>query len=149
MYLPGKGSIGFVGTTGWSFSSSGNDFGTFITQTLKTDSTRRLGDFVKVAGKNMSPDSLSFAVRHTVNCYNLLGDPAAKLKLPKYPEFVISDSEFKLTPESVNLNEPVTLKITPKNFGLYADSCLIRFQLKKNNINYLTKRHDLHCVQIP
>ena len=139
MYLPGKGSIGFVGTTGWSFSSSGNDFGTFITQTLKTDSTRRLGDFVKVAGKNMSPDSLSFAVRHTVNCYNLLGDPAAKLKLPKYPEFVISDSEFKLTPESVNLNEPVTLKITPKNFGLYADSCLIRFQLKKNNINYLTK----------
>lgn len=139
MYLPNKGSIGFVSTTGWSFSASGNDFGTYITQAIKSDSIRRIGDLIKVTGKSMSRDSSSFAVRHTVNCYNLIGDPASKLQLPKYPEFVISNSDFKLTPESVNLNQPVTLKITPKNFGLYADTCMIRFQLKKNNLNYLTK----------
>jgi len=138
-YLPGKGSIGFIGTTGWSFSSSGNDLGTYIIQTLKSDSTRRLGDFLKVAGKKMSQDSLSFAVRHTINCYNLLGDPAATIKIPKYPEFVISDNDFKLSPESIKLNEPVTLKITPKNFGLFADTCKVRFQLKKNNSDYLTR----------
>lgn len=139
MYLGGKGSIGFVGTTGWSFVAAGNDFGTYIIQTIKLDSTRRLGDLLKVTGKKMSADSFSFSVRHTVNCYNLMGDPAVKLKLPKYPEFVIKNSDYSLSTQSLVLNEPVTLKITPKNYGLYADTCRIRFQLKKNNINYLIK----------
>ena len=139
MYLNGKGSIGFVGTTGWSFVAAGNDFGTYIIQTMKLDSTRRMGDLLKSAGKSMSTDSFSFSVRHTVNCYNLLGDPAVKLKLPKYPEFVINNNDYSLSAKSVVLNEPVTLKITPKNYGLYADTCKIRFQLKKNNINYLIK----------
>ena len=139
MYLGGKGSIGFVGTTGWSFVAAGNDFGTYIIQTMKLDSTRRMGDLLKSAGKSMSADSFSFSVRHTVNCYNLLGDPAVKLKLPKYPEFVIKNSDYSLSTQSVVLNEPITLKVTPKNYGLYADTCKIRFQLKKNNINYLIK----------
>jgi hypothetical protein len=139
MYLNGKGSIGFVGTTGWSFVAAGNDFGTYIIQSMKLDSTRRIGDLLKVAGKSMSSDSFSFSVRHTVNCYNLLGDPAVKLKLPKYPEFVINNNDYSLSSQSIALNEPITLKITPKNYGLYADTCRIRFQLKKNNINYLIK----------
>ncbi|MDQ3194544.1 MAG: C25 family cysteine peptidase, partial [Bacteroidota bacterium] len=139
MYLNGKGSIGFIATTGWSFASSGNDFGTFILQTIKLDSTRRLGDLVRIADRSMSQDSLSFAVKHTVNCYKLLGDPAVKLKLPPRPEFVIRNNEYKLSSESIALNDPVTLSIFPKNFGFFADSCLIRFQLKKNNQNYIVK----------
>jgi len=139
MYLNGKGSIGFVGTTGWSFGSQGNDFGTYILQALALDSNRRMGDLLKYAGVFMADDSTSFSVRHTVNCYDLLGDPAVKLILPRYPEFVISNNDYKLSSQSVILNEPVTLKITPKNYGLHADSCKIRFQLKKNNLNYLIK----------
>ncbi len=139
MYLSGKGAIGFISTTGWSFENSGNDFGTYIIQTIKLDSTRKLGEMTKSAGKSMSADSLNFAIRHTVNCYKLLGDPAVKLKLPKYPEFAIKNTDYKLSTESVTLNEPVTLKITPKDYGLCADTCLIRFQLKKNGINYSIK----------
>ena len=82
MYLNNKGAIGFIGTTGWSYSQQGNDFGTFIINSFRTDSTRRMGDLTKYANKRMSQDSISFNVRHTVNCYSLLGDPAAKLKFP-------------------------------------------------------------------
>jgi len=139
MYLNGKGSIGFVGTTGWSFGTQGNDFGQLILMAISIDSLRRMGDLMKYAGYYMSDDSGSFSVRHTVNCYNLMGDPAVNLILPKYPEFVISNNDYKLSSQSVLLNEPVTLKITPKNYGLHADSCKIRFQLKKNNLNYLIK----------
>ncbi|MBK8553014.1 MAG: hypothetical protein IPL53_18915 [Ignavibacteria bacterium] len=139
MYLSGKGSIGFVSTTGWSFESAGNDFGTYIIQSIKIDSNRRMGDLTKAAGKIMSMDSLFFAQRHTVNCYKLLGDPAVKLKLPRTPEFVITDRDYKLTPESITLNEPITLKITPKNFGTCADTCIIRFQIKKNSVSYSIK----------
>jgi len=139
MFLNGKGSIGFVGTTGWSFGTQGNDFGQLILMAISIDSLRRMGDLMKYAGYYMADDSGSFSVRHTVNCYNLMGDPAVKLILPRYPEFVISNNDYKLSSQSVLLNEPVTLKITPKNYGLHADSCKIRFQLKKNNLNYLIK----------
>ncbi|MEO8208947.1 MAG: C25 family cysteine peptidase, partial [bacterium] len=136
IYLNNKGAIGFVGTTGLSFSGAGNNFGTYIQQTLSVDSTRRLGDFLKYAGLKMSIDSPSFSVRHTINCYNLLGDPAAKLKLPRFPEFQITNSDYEISNEAVNISDPITLTIFPKNFGLYADSCKIRFQLKKYNQNY-------------
>lgn len=136
IYFAGKGAIGFVATSGWSFGSNGNDFGTYIIQSLRSDTTRRLGDFLKVAGKAMSQDSLSFNVRHTVNSYNLLGDPAAELVLPEYPEFVINNNDYKISDKAPNVKEPVSLTIFPKNYGLYADTCVIRFQLMKNNQNY-------------
>lgn len=139
IYLGGKGAIGFIGTTGWSFTSSGNDFGTFVTQSLNLDTTRRLGDFLKAAGKSMRGDSLSFNARHTINCYNLLGDPAVPLILPKWPEFSINSNEYKLTNNEPNVNEDNILTIYPKNYGLFADSCKIRFQLLKNNLSYSVK----------
>ncbi|MEO8208948.1 MAG: C25 family cysteine peptidase [bacterium] len=135
IYLNNKGAIGFVGTTGWSYSGNGNDFGANLIQTITNDTTRRLGNLLKYAGLKMSRDSASFQVRHTVNCYNLLGDPAVKLKLPVTPEFEIKNSDYKLSNESNVIGEPITLKIFPKNFGLYADSCKIRFQLKRYNQN--------------
>jgi len=136
IYPSGKGAIGFVGTTGWSFSGPGNDFGTFIIQAMKVDSTRRMGDFLKVAGKTMSVDSLNFTIRHTVNCYNLLGDPAVKLVLPKIPEFAVTGNDYRLSDESISTGDVSTLTLYPKNFGLFADSCKIRFQLKRYNQNY-------------
>ncbi|MEO8664378.1 MAG: C25 family cysteine peptidase [Ignavibacteria bacterium] len=139
MYLNGKGAIGFIATTGWSFANTGNDLGTLILQSIKLDSNRRMGDLIKKAEDILGYDSLSFAVRHTINCYKLLGDPAVKIKLPRNPEFVIRNNDYTLSTESIVLDEPVTLSIFPKNYGLNADSCKIRFQLKKNSQNYLVK----------
>lgn len=133
IYLPNKGAIGFIGTTGWSYSTNGNDFGTYLVQTMKDDTSRRVGELMKYAGKQMSRDSLSFSIRHTINCYNLLGDPAVKIKLPKQPEFEITNNDYRFLNETNNTGEQISLKIFPKNYGLFADSCLIRFQLKKYN----------------
>lgn len=136
VYLANKGAIGFVGTTGWSYSFDGNNFGTYLIQSFKTDTTRRMGDLMKAVGKSMMNDSLSFSVRHTINCYNLMGDPAVKLKLPKIPEFAIQNNDYSLSDQSIELNTPVTLTIFPKNFGMCADTCVVRFQLKRYNQNY-------------
>lgn len=135
-YLQGKGSIGFVATTGWSYVTQGNDFGAYILQSMKIDSIRRLGDLVKSADKIMSGDSASFNTRHTINCYGLSGDPAVKLILPKIPEFSITQNDYKLHDDALLFNEPITLSIYPKNFGLSADSTKIRFQLIRNNQNF-------------
>ncbi len=139
MYLNNKGSIGFIGTTGWSYSQQGNDFGTHIIVSLKNDTTRRIGDLVKYANKRMSIDSISFNVRHTINCYSLLGDPAVKLKFPIRPEFSITNSDYKVSNEFPVINDNVNISVYPKNLGLYADSCKIRFQLFRNNQLYSVK----------
>jgi hypothetical protein len=137
-YLPNKGSIGFVGTTGWSYAQNGNDLGTFITTSIRNDTTRRIGKTTQYAHKLMSRDSISFAARHTLNCYTLLGDPAAELKIPKQPEFSVTNNDYTLSNSFPTVGENVTLTVFMKNFGLHADSAKIRFLLKRNNINYRT-----------
>jgi len=139
MYVPNKGSIGFVGTTGWSYTNDGNDFGTHMLQTIKSDTARRLGNIVKYANKRMSQDSLAFSTRHTLNCYVLLGDPATTLNIPVRPEFAITNSDYKLSNNFPNVGDNITLTVYPRNYGLYADSCKIRMQVKKDGQDYFYK----------
>lgn len=137
VYLNDKGAIGFIGTTGWSYAQQGNDYGSYIINTVKFDTARRTGNLTKYAGKRMSVDSNSFNVRHTVNCYSLIGDPAVTLRIPKQPEFSLSNDDYKLSTDFPEINEDVSFILYPKNYGLFADSCKIRFVLKKNNQNYI------------
>jgi hypothetical protein len=141
----GKGAIGFISTTGWSyFPAGGNVFEQFFLNGLSTDSLRRVGDLMKFASTTMAPESLYFAERNTINCYNLLGDPAVKLLLPKYPEFDIQLSDYALSNPYPVVRENISLKIFPKNLGTFADSCKIRFQVLKNNQNHGIKDTVVH-----
>jgi len=133
LYIPGKCAIGFIGTTGWSFSGSGNQYNTYLFQGLASDSVRMLGDLVKNASIKMSPDSMSFPSKNTINCYNLIGDPASKLLLPTYPEFDIQQNDYWVSNPYPSLKEDFVFKIFPKNIGTYADSNLIRFLIFRNN----------------
>ncbi len=139
IYLSDKGAIGFVGTTGWSYSGTGNDYGSHFLQTMKSDTTRRIGKLSKYAQTQMSRDSLSFSVRHTLNCYSLIGDPAVTLNFPVRPELSITNSDYKLSNSFPDIGDNLSLMIYPKNFGTHCDSTKIRFQLKKNSQNYYSK----------
>ncbi|MEO8208949.1 MAG: C25 family cysteine peptidase [bacterium] len=139
IYNDNKGAIGFIGTTGWSYSAYGNNFGTYVISSIKNDTAKRFGDATKYAQTFMSKDSLSFSIRHTLNCYTYLGDPAVTLKFPVRPEFSIKNSEYKLSNQFPSVGENVTLTVYPKNFGRTADSCKVRIQLKKDNQNYTFK----------
>src|SRR5207245_1385460 len=78
-YLPMKGSVGFLGSTGWSFESTGNIYNNFFLQGVSRSNIRRLGDALKYTTYQMAPDSNSFQIRNMINSYGLLGDPATKL----------------------------------------------------------------------
>jgi len=138
-YLPSKGSIGFIGSTGWSYSGSGNTYNGYILKGVAEDSLRRSGNILKYASELMSPDSLNSAARNTINCFGLMGDPASRLLLPVYPEFDIQQEDYELSNPYPAVNEFINLKIFPKNLGTHADSCKIRFQLVKNSQNYHRK----------
>ncbi len=139
LYIPLEGAIGFIGSTGWSFSGSGNQYNLFLYQGFSSDSVRMLGDLLKFATYKMSPDSLSFPVRNTINCYNLIGDPASKLLLPVHPEFDIQGNDFWISNPYPALKEEFVFKIFPKNLGTYADSNKIRFLILKNGLQIYLK----------
>lgn len=139
MTMANKGAIGFIGSSGWGWTYSGNQFQNWMLYGFSHDTLRRVGDIIKFGMSKILYDSLSSSVRHTINCYGLIGDPAVKLKFPSCPEFAITSSDYKLSNDFPIINENVSLKIYPKNFGLYADSLKIRFNLKKDNITSITK----------
>ncbi len=136
VYLPEKCAIGFVGSSGWSFSGPGNNYNGYLFEGLSLDSMRRIGDLLKYATVQMAPDSVSFAVKNTINCYNLLGDPATKLILPVHPEFSIMQTDYKISNQYPSINEEIELTAFPKNFGTNADSCKLQFLILRNNQNY-------------
>lgn len=137
--MANRGAIGFVGTTGWGWFYSQSVMENWLLSGIAKDTVRQMGEVLKYGLNKIIQDSLTSSVRHTINCYNLLGDPALKLSIPLQPDFSIYNTEYKLSNNFPALNEKVTLSAFPKNFGLYADSCKIRFHLKKNNITIQTR----------
>lgn len=138
VYFADKGAIGFVGTTGWSYAQYGNDYGTYMLSKIR-DSVRIAGELTKYAQTQMARDSISFSIRHTVNCYSYIGDPAVTLKLPRIPDFAISNSDYKLSNQFPHIGDNLNITLYPKNFGLNADSCKIRIDLKKDNVTHSFK----------
>jgi hypothetical protein len=132
VYAPNKGAIGFLGSTGWSFSGSGNELNKYIFQGFSQDTLRRMGELIKYSSNFLVPDSVSFQVKNMINSYNLLGDPAVKLLLPNTPEFIIGQTDYRISNPYPLVGENVTLTIYPKNYGLFAEDCLIRFEILKN-----------------
>ncbi len=139
-YNPNKGAIGFVGSTGWSFSGSGNTYNLYLFQGFANDSIRYLGDLLKYASGKLKGDSAIFASKNTINCYSLIGDPASKLLFPKHPEFDIQLSDYWISNPFPTLRELITIKSFGKNIGTFADSCKIRYELFRNG--FKISQHD-------
>ena len=133
MNISNRGAIGFLGSTGWGWAYAGNNLQRWMMHGFAADTLRRVGDLVKFGMDKLLSDSLSSPTRHTINCYGLIGDPAVTLPFPKTPEFNVTNSDYKLSNDFPSLNETVYFTVYPKNIGLFADSCKIRFNLKKNN----------------
>jgi len=148
MNMTNRGAVGFIGSSGWGWQFAGNSFHNWMLYGIAKDTLRRIGDILKYGMKKISYDSSSANIRHTLNCYGLIGDPAVKLALPVRPEFAISSEDHKLSNEFPAINESPTLTVYPKNYGLYADSCKVRFKLKKDNVTTVTRDTVLRAFKL-
>ncbi|MBK9227110.1 MAG: hypothetical protein IPL67_08710 [Ignavibacteria bacterium] len=128
-----RGTVGFIGCSGWGWLISQSNMQAGMYDAIANDTLRRFGEILNRGKFELIQDSTQSTVRHTVNSYGLLGDPAVKLCIPRVPEYSISSADYKLSNTFPEINQPLTLTIYPKNFGLFSDSCKIRFTLKKNS----------------
>lgn len=137
IYLQNKGAIGFVGNTGWTFASNGLTLNRKFLDVFKGGS-RRQGDMMRsaiIADSNSAGQPSNYSSRFTLNTYSLLGDPASKILLPAYPEFEILPGNFSMSNAFPAVNDPVTIKFYPSNYGIGVDSIKMRYQFFRNGIS--------------
>jgi hypothetical protein len=134
-----KGAIGYIGCTGWAFTTATNVLNTYLYAALKDSAFRRQGDLLRSASTIMKSDSANFSSRISLECFNFLGDPAQKLVLPSYPEFSIKDADYKISDANPVTGQNVRITAYPKNLGTFADSMKVKFQVLKNNLAYKSR----------
>lgn len=134
-----RGAVGFIGCTGWGWTLSQTELQTGMYYGIRTEGLRRFGELLNRGKQELIQDSSSSTVRHTVNSYGLLGDPASKLIIPVTPEYSISSSDYRLSNTFPEINKQLTITLFPNNYGLYADSCKIRTMVRKGGILSFTK----------
>lgn len=132
LLLPNKCAISFIGTTGWSFFGIGDQFNDSLLKHFSRDSSRFIGELLQYSSLGLSRDSNNFSTRNTINCYNLIGDPATELLIPGNPEFDINQNDYVLSNPFPAVGEIVKLTAYPKNLGLYVDTLRIRYNMTKN-----------------
>ncbi|MBS1513774.1 MAG: hypothetical protein JSS63_01995 [Bacteroidetes bacterium] len=132
IYLPNKGSIGYVGNSGWTFAVNGEALNKRFLDGLKSG-LRRQGEMMQYAIKSDSLNT-SYQSRFTLNTYVLLGDPSEKILLPTYPEFEILPGNFSMSNPFPAVNDPVKINFFTSDYGIGVDSVKMRFQFFRNGV---------------
>jgi hypothetical protein len=120
LLVPGKGAIGFWGTSGWGYSYEDYLYLRQLYPTVLQDSVRYLGDIITMAKFGLW--SRYGAGAHIVNLilqYNLMGDPALTLDLPTQPDLTLEPQDIVVDPLTPSeADSSATLKLRLQNWGL-------------------------------
>ncbi|MDZ7623240.1 MAG: C25 family cysteine peptidase [Ignavibacteriaceae bacterium] len=112
--VPGKGSIGFYGSSGLTYWG----VGTAINRELFDEIFNKRNFITGKAfmnSKNRVPAGGLYGTQ--INLLTYLGDPVMKLALPNYPDFALKSSDISLIPENPLLGDSIQVKINISNWG--------------------------------
>ncbi|RJP69480.1 MAG: T9SS C-terminal target domain-containing protein [Ignavibacteriales bacterium] len=135
--VPGKGCIGFIGSTGLTTWQPGVDLNIKFFNQLFRVGVQEVGPAFMFA-KN-SYGMVSGYTRDMVCLANYLGDPALKLALPDKPDFTIASSSITINPDYPVLEDTVTIKLNIENFGkaFLGDTVTVRVSAVYTDTNYV------------
>jgi hypothetical protein len=112
--VPGKGSIGFYGSSGLTYWG----VGTAMNREL-FDEIFNKRIFITGKGfmnsKNRVPPGGLYGVQ--INLLTYLGDPVLKIILPNYPDFELKSNSISLIPENPIVGDSIQVKLNISNWG--------------------------------
>lgn len=125
LLLPDKGAIGFWGTSGWGYSYEDYLYLRQIYPSVTADSLRFLGEIVKMAKvKLWQRYGPGGHYRNLSLQYNLLGDPAVQLALPRQPDLALQQQDIVVFPQSPSeADSTANIRVNVQNWGIgFTDS---------------------------
>ena len=124
--LPGRGSIGFFGNTALTYWGIGNVINEKIFNEIFNNREYSIGKAIFNA-KNQVSGSGYYGQQ--INLLTYLGDPALKLALPEYPDFVVQSSDISLSENTPLVNDTIQIKVKIANLGTTFSGDTVNIQL--------------------
>ncbi|MDH3269317.1 MAG: C25 family cysteine peptidase, partial [Ignavibacteria bacterium] len=112
--VPGKGSIGFYGSSGLTFWGIGTAINREFFSEMFTSRNYIVGKAI-LNSKNRVPSSGLYGTQ--INLLTYLGDPVMKIALPEYPDFEMKSNDITLMPENPLLGDSIQVKLKISNWG--------------------------------
>ncbi len=121
--VPGKGSIGFYGSSGLTFWGIGTHINREFFSEMFTSRNYIVGKAI-MNSKNRVPSSGLYGTQ--INLLTYLGDPVMKIALPDYPDFEMKSNDISLIPESPLLGDTIQVKLKISNWGtIFPDDSVV------------------------
>jgi hypothetical protein len=143
IFIPNKGSIGFLGSTHWGIAPFLNFYNqTAVNKIAKTEYGKSIGDIIKSTVTQLgSNSSLDYYTRVHLEEVNLHGDPAISINKFAKPDYVIEESLVKFNPNIITVaDNSFTIDVKMRNIGrAIGDSIRVtlKHQLPNDSINIL------------
>jgi hypothetical protein len=143
IFIPNKGSIGFLGSTHWGIAPFLNFYNqTAVNKIAKTEYGKSIGDIIKSTVTQLgSNPSLDYYTRVHLEEVNLHGDPAISINKFAKPDYVIEESLVKFNPNIITVaDNSFTIDVKMRNIGrAIGDSIRVtlKHQLPNDSINIL------------
>ncbi len=112
--VPGKGSIGFYGSSGLTYWGVGKAINREFFSEMFTSRNYIVGKAI-LNSKNRVPSSGLYGLQ--INLLTYLGDPVLKITLPDHPDFEIKSNDIILNPENPLLGDSIQVKVKISNWG--------------------------------
>jgi hypothetical protein len=128
--IPGKGSIGFFGSSGLTWWDAGAYINTILFDQIFNQNNYVFGDAV-LGAKTLVPPYGYNAGQIAMLTY--LGDPGLELALPKYPDFAVSSPDISISPGSPVVGDTVNVIINVHNNGVDFPGRFASLQLYQSN----------------
>ena len=133
--VPGKGSIGFYGSSGLTYWTIGKSINRFLFRDIFIYRNFIVGKAIMNSKNAISSVGLNGT---QINLLTYLGDPVLKLALPKYPDFEITSNNISLSPEDPILGDTIQVKVDISNWGCSFpdDSVLVELYAEQADTSY-------------
>lgn len=134
--IPGKGCIGFWGSSGLTFWEPGWIINELLYDQIFNKRNYIIGNAIMKA--KGSVDALG-QTAFTLALLTYLGDPVLPLALPDKPDFEVKSSDISILPENPIVGDTVKVKINYRNIGTTFGSDSVTVQLFANGTDSLSQ----------
>ena len=112
--VPGKGSIGFYGSSGLTYWGVGTAMNRELFDEIFNKRVFITGKAF-MNSKNRIPSGGLYGTQ--INLLTYLGDPALKITLPNFPDFELNSNSISLIPENPTVGDSIQVKLNISNWG--------------------------------
>ncbi|MFZ2324239.1 MAG: C25 family cysteine peptidase [Ignavibacteriaceae bacterium] len=133
--VPGKGSIGFFGSSGLTYWFIGKYFNELLFGQIFNSGNKIIGRAIENA-KNILPEGGYYSDQ--VSLLTLLGDPLLDLALPDKPDFSIVAGDIEFIPFTPIMNDTINVSVKINNYGRVFpnDTLIVQVHISLNDTSY-------------